>query len=50
MKDPRATFEAIMRSNGITDFAKTTKGHYKLPSVQTRWKYFLLGWEMRGVL
>lgn len=46
--NPRAIFEAIMRSNGHTNFAKLASGRYKVPSLQTRWKYFQLGWEMRG--
>lgn len=46
--NPRPIFEAIMRSNGHTDFSLTSSGRYRLGAMQTRWKYFLLGWEMRG--
>ena len=49
MKGPRETFEALMRANGYQDLSKTEKGHYTVPTVQTRWNYFLLGWEMRGL-
>ena len=49
MKDPRKTFEALMRANGYDNLDKNEKGYYVAPSVQTRWKYFLLGWEMKGL-
>jgi len=48
MNKAQQVFEAMMRAKGYTDFAQT-KGRYDNPSVQTRWNYFLLGWEMRGV-
>ena len=41
-------FEAVMRSSGHKNFRKTPTGKYEVPSLQTRWKYFLLGWELRG--
>ena len=41
-------FEAVMRSSGHKNFKKTPTGKYVVPSLQTRWKYFLLGWELRG--
>ena len=44
------TFEAIMKTNGHTDFSQNKTGKYVVPAIQTRWKYFLLGWEMRGVI
>jgi hypothetical protein len=49
MKEAQTVFEAIMRSNGHKDFKKSKTGLYLVPGLQTRWKYFLLGWEMRGV-
>jgi hypothetical protein len=49
MKDPRQVFEAVMRGNGYADFRIDTKGNYLSSGLQTRWKYFLLGWEMRGL-
>jgi hypothetical protein len=49
MNDPRKAFEAIMRTNGHTNFTQNKSGGYVVPSLHTRWKYFLLGWEMRGL-
>jgi hypothetical protein len=47
MKNPMQVFEMIMKLNGHTDFEK--KGDkYVSTSMQMRWKYFLMGWEMRG--
>ena len=46
--EAQKTFEAVMRSGGHTDFRKTATNKYLVPSLQTRWKYFLLGWELRG--
>jgi hypothetical protein len=48
MSKAQQVFEAMMRAKGYTEFA-AEKGRYLNPSVQTRWNYFLLGWEMRGV-
>jgi hypothetical protein len=48
MYKAQKVFEAIMRAKGYTDFNET-KGRYNVPAMQTRWNYFLLGWEMRGV-
>lgn len=48
MNKAQQVFEALMRSKGHTDF-KTIKGRYTVPAMQTRWIYFQLGWEMRGV-
>jgi hypothetical protein len=42
-------FEAMMRAKGYTDLNQV-KGKYTNPSIVMRWNYFLLGWEMRGVL
>jgi hypothetical protein len=49
MTKAQQVFEAMMRSKGYTDLAQV-KGKYTNPSVVMRWNYFLLGWEMRGVL
>ena len=49
MTKAQQTFEAIMRSKGMTDLGMV-KGKYITPSMQTRWNYFQLGWEMRGVM
>ena len=45
MNNPRQVFEALMRGNGHTNLTRTGD-KYTVPSVQTRWRYFLLGWEM----
>ena len=44
----RTMFEAVMRGKGYTDF-NMVKGRYTATAMQTRWIYFQLGWEMRGV-
>ena len=43
-------FEAMMRGKGHDDFTKTSTGRYKVPSLQMRWNYFQMGWEMRGAM
>ena len=48
MSKAQQVFEAMMRAKNYTDFSNT-KGRYNSPALQTRWNYFLLGWEMRGV-
>lgn len=48
MTQAQKVFEAIMRTKGHTDF-QMVKGRYTNPSMQTRWSYFQLGWEMREV-
>jgi hypothetical protein len=48
MTKAQQVFEAMMRSKGHTDLSKT-KDRYNVPALQTRWNYFLMGWEMRGV-
>ena len=46
---PEKVFVAMMRSRGYTDEdMKMVKGKYANPVMQTRWNYFLAGWEMRG--
>lgn len=45
----REVFEALMRGNGYENFDRNENGQYVVASLHTRWKYFLLGWEMRGV-
>ena len=42
MNEARKIFEAMMHGRD-----RTRKGDgYANPSVQVRWRYFLLGWEM----
>jgi hypothetical protein len=48
MTKAQQVFEAMMRAKGYTDFS-AVKGRYTSSGIQTRWNYFLLGWEMRGV-
>ena len=48
MTKAQQVFEAMMRAKGHTDFSMA-KGRYSNTTLQTRWNYFLLGWEMRGV-
>lgn len=48
MNQARKVFEAIMRGQGYkaSDLVSDASGKYTKPSVQTRWRYFLSGWEM----
>ena len=48
MTKAEKVFEAIMRAKGYTDFT-TTNRRYNSPALQTRWNYFQLGWQLRGV-
>ena len=48
MTKAQKVFEAIMRTKGHTDFAQDGV-RYTNPSLQTRWNYFQLGWEMAQV-
>lgn len=48
MSKAQTVFEAIMRTRGHEDFSQR-KGRYVNMSLQTRWNYFQMGWEMRGV-
>jgi hypothetical protein len=45
----QTVFEALMRSKGHTDFNMNATGKYSVPSLQMRWSYFQLGWEMAKV-
>ena len=48
MNQTRKIFEAVMRGQGYkpSDLVLGPNGRYVKPSVQTRWRYFLSGWEM----
>ena len=48
MSKAQQIFEAIMRVKGHTDF-QMIRGKYVNGSLQTRWVYFQMGWEMREV-
>ena len=48
MNEAQKVFETLMRANGYTeDELKRKDQGYANSSIQTRWKYFYLGWEMR---
>ena len=49
MSHAQRVFEAIMRSKGQTDFSMSDSGKYLNSSIQVRWGYFQLGWEMAKV-
>ena len=49
MTQAQQVFEAIMRAKGHTDLTMNKTGKYTTPSLQVRWIYYQLGWEMRGV-
>ena len=47
----RQVFTALMSSKGYTDADLAMTGDkYTNAAMQGRWNYFLLGWEMRGVM
>ena len=47
----RQVFTALMSAKGYTDEdMKMDKGRYTNAAMQSRWSYFLAGWEMRGAL
>jgi hypothetical protein len=48
MTQAQKVFEAIMRAKGHTDLAQKN-GRYNSISIQTRWNYFQMGWEMAKV-
>ena len=53
MTKAQQVFEAMMVAKGYTDLSKAlskTNVKYINPSVQTRWNYFVLGWQLRGTL
>ena len=50
MTQANKVFEAIMRGKGHTDFSRTAHGKYANATLQVRWAYFLMGWEMRGAV
>lgn len=49
MSRSQRMFEAIMRVKGHTDFTMSATGKYLNQSLQQRWTYFAMGWEMREV-
>ena len=50
MIEAQKVFETLMKANGYSkEELKRKNQGYVSNTVQTRWKYFLLGWEMRGL-
>jgi hypothetical protein len=49
MTKAQEVFEAMMVAKGYTELEQT-KGRYISPTIQSRWNYFFMGWQMRGVL
>jgi hypothetical protein len=49
MTKAQQVFEAMMMARNQTNLEKV-KGRYVDTNVQTRWNYFFLGWQLRGVL
>ena len=49
MTKAQEVFEALMAARGYTDFNKIIE-RYKSPAIQTRWNYFVLGWQLKGTL
>jgi hypothetical protein len=47
MTKAQQVFEAMMIAKGYTDFDKIND-RYISTSIQTRWIYFLMGWQLRG--
>lgn len=47
MTQAQKVFEAIMKAKGHTDFSVNVYGKYLNPSLQQRWAYFAMGWEMK---
>jgi hypothetical protein len=46
----RQVFHALMSSKGYTEDDLAMSGDkYNNPAMQTKWNYFIAGWEMRGV-
>jgi hypothetical protein len=46
----REVFHALMSSKGYTYSDLSMNGDkYINPAMQTKWNYFIAGWEMRGV-
>lgn len=51
MEQARKVFETMMKANGYSEeFLIKKNDRYTNPVVQTRWKYFRMGWEMKGLL
>ena len=49
MTKAQEMFEALMFARCYSDFEQV-KGRYVNPNTQTRWNYFLMGWQLRGTI
>jgi hypothetical protein len=49
MTKAQQVFEAMAIAKGYKDMTMVN-GRYNNPSMQTRWNYFLMGWQLRGTL
>ena len=49
MTKAQEVFEAMMIAKGYTDLEQL-KGRYVNLNMQSRWNYFVLGWQLRGTL
>ena len=47
MENARKAFEAFMQTKGITLVWTGTK--YNTTNTQTKWRYFLMGWNMKEI-
>lgn len=51
MEQAMKVFETMMKANGYSEECLVKKeNRYINPGVHTRWKYFRMGWEMKGLL
>ena len=48
MNQAQKVFEVMMRSKGYTDFTMQ-RNKYIVPALQTRWIYFQMGWDLKGI-
>jgi hypothetical protein len=48
MSQSQKIFEAIMKTKGYADLSQKN-GRYINTNIQTRWNYFIMGWEMAKV-
>jgi len=47
----RQVFHALMSSRGYTETdLAMSDDKYVVSAMQTKWNYFIAGWEMRGVM
>ena len=49
MTKAQEVFEAMMVAKGYTDLEQL-QGRYVNRNMQSRWNYFVLGWQLRGTI